>query len=124
MRLASRGHSCLNACLALRSADGHSKIGSGGLTESNSPTISLTGGLALSSANSADFLFRVYLGWERLVSRYMLKHSFVKLHAEKTRKKEQTMIIFIIFVVLLLTIDLAAVRWGFDIRDGLNSEDE
>jgi hypothetical protein len=54
----------------------------------------------------------------------MLKHSFVKLHAEKTRKKEQTMIIFIIFVVLLLTIDLAAVRWGFDIRDGLNSEDE
>jgi hypothetical protein len=36
----------------------------------------------------------------------------------KKRKKEQTMIIFIIFVVLLLTLDFAAMRWGFDSRDG------
>jgi len=50
----------------------------------------------------------------------MLKHSFVKLHAEKIRKKEQTMIIFI-FVVLLLTLDFTAVRWGFDSRDGQDS---
>ena len=53
----------------------------------------------------------------------MLKHSFVKLHAEKIRKKEQTMIISIIFVVLLLTLDFTAMRWGFDSRDGLVSED-
>ena len=55
--------------------------------------------------------------------KYMLKHSFVKLNAEKTRKKEQTMIIFIIFVALLFTLDFAAMRWGFDSRDGLDSED-
>ena len=52
----------------------------------------------------------------------MLKHSFVKLNAEKTRKKEQTMIIFI-FAVLLFMLDFAAMRWGFDSRDGLDSED-
>jgi hypothetical protein len=50
----------------------------------------------------------------------MLKHSFVKLHAEKTRKKEQTMIIFI-FAVLLFMLDFAAMRWGFDSRDGPDS---
>jgi hypothetical protein len=53
----------------------------------------------------------------------MLKHSFVKLFAEKTRKKEQTMMIFIIFVVLLVTLDFAAMRWGFDSRDGLDSSE-
>jgi hypothetical protein len=50
----------------------------------------------------------------------MLKHACVKLNAEKPRKKEQTMIIFI-FVVLLCTLDFAALRWGFDSRDGLDS---
>jgi hypothetical protein len=53
----------------------------------------------------------------------MLKHACVKLNAEKTRKKEQTMIVFIIFVVLLFTLDFAALRWGFDSRDGLDSKD-
>ena len=52
----------------------------------------------------------------------MLKHSLVKLNAEKIRKKAQTMILFI-FVVLLFTLDFAAMRWGFDSRDGLDSED-
>ena len=33
------------------------------------------------------------------------------------------MILFIIFVVLLCTLDFAAMRWGFDSRDGLVSED-
>ena len=33
------------------------------------------------------------------------------------------MILFIIFVVLLFTLDCAAMRWGFDSRDGLHSED-
>jgi hypothetical protein len=53
----------------------------------------------------------------------MLKHTFVKLHAEKTRKKEQTMIIFVIFVALLVTLDVAAMIWGFESRDGMDSED-
>jgi hypothetical protein len=52
-----------------------------------------------------------------------LKHSFVKLNAEKTRKQEQTMIIFIIFVALLFTLDFAARRWGFHSRDGLDSSE-
>jgi hypothetical protein len=52
----------------------------------------------------------------------MLKHSLVKLNAEKIRKKAQTMILFI-FVVLLFTLDFAAMRWGFDSRDGLNSSE-
>jgi hypothetical protein len=42
---------------------------------------------------------------------------------KKPRKKEQTMIIFIIFVALLFTLDFAAMRWGFDSRDGLDNED-
>jgi len=31
--------------------------------------------------------------------------------------------IFILFVALLFTLDFAAMRWGFDSRDGLDSED-
>ena len=57
------------------------------------------------------------------MSKYMLKHAFVKLHAEKIRKKEQTMMIFVIFVALLVTLDFAALIWGFDSRDGMDSED-
>jgi hypothetical protein len=53
----------------------------------------------------------------------MLKHSFVKLKAEKTRKKEQTMIIFVIFVALLVTLDVAAMIWGFESRDGMDSSE-
>ncbi|HXZ05269.1 MAG TPA: hypothetical protein VEH81_10570 [Ktedonobacteraceae bacterium] len=34
------------------------------------------------------------------------------------------MMIFLIFVALLITLDLAALIWGFDSRDGMNSEDE
>jgi hypothetical protein len=53
----------------------------------------------------------------------MLKYSFVQLTAEKTRKKEPTMIMFIIFVALLFTLDFTAMRWGFDSRDGLDSSE-
>jgi len=53
----------------------------------------------------------------------MLKHSIVKLNAEKTSKKEQTMNMLIIFVALLITLDFAAMRWGFDSRDGLDSSE-
>jgi hypothetical protein len=42
----------------------------------------------------------------------MLNHAFVQLHAEKTKKKKQTMMIFVIFVALLVTIDFAAMIWG------------
>jgi hypothetical protein len=52
----------------------------------------------------------------------MLKLSFVKLNADKTRKK-QTMIIFVIFVALLVTLDFAAMIWGFESRDRLNSSE-
>jgi hypothetical protein len=51
----------------------------------------------------------------------MLKHAFVQLHAEKTRKKKHTMMIFVIFVALLVTLDLAAMIWGFESRDGMDS---
>ena len=53
----------------------------------------------------------------------MLKHAFVQLHAEKTRKNKHTMMIFVIFVALLVTLDIAAMIWGFDSRDGMDSED-
>jgi hypothetical protein len=53
----------------------------------------------------------------------MLKHSIVKLHADKTRKKEQTMFIFTIFVALLFTLDFAAMIWGFESRDSLDSSE-
>ena len=53
----------------------------------------------------------------------MLKDAFVQLTAEKTRKKEETMMIFVIFVALLVTLDVAAMIWGFDSRDGMDSED-
>ena len=33
------------------------------------------------------------------------------------------MILFIIFVALLFALDFAAMRWGYDSRDGLDSED-
>jgi len=33
------------------------------------------------------------------------------------------MMIFVIFVALLITIDLAALIWGFESRDGMYSED-
>jgi hypothetical protein len=33
------------------------------------------------------------------------------------------MMIFVIFVALLITLDLAALIWGFDSRDGMYSED-
>jgi hypothetical protein len=45
------------------------------------------------------------------------------LHAEKTRKKKHTMMIFVIFVALLVTLDIAAMIWGFDSRDGMDSGD-
>jgi hypothetical protein len=50
-----------------------------------------------------------------------LKHSCVKLNAEKTRKKKQTMIIFVLFVALLITLDVAALIWGFESRDSMDS---
>ena len=53
----------------------------------------------------------------------MLKYAFEQLTAEKTRKKEETMMIFVIFVALLVTLDVAAMIWGFDSRDGMDSED-
>lgn len=33
------------------------------------------------------------------------------------------MIMFIIFVALLIALGFAATRWGFDSRDGLDSQD-
>jgi len=33
------------------------------------------------------------------------------------------MMIFVIFVALLITLDFAALIWGFDSRDGMYSED-
>jgi hypothetical protein len=33
------------------------------------------------------------------------------------------MMIFFIFVALLVTLDLAAMIWGFESRDGMDSED-
>jgi hypothetical protein len=42
---------------------------------------------------------------------------------KKTRKKKHTMMMFLIFVALLFTLDFAAMRWGFDSRDGLNSSE-
>ena len=33
------------------------------------------------------------------------------------------MIIFVLFVALLITLDFAALIWGFDSRDGMDSED-
>jgi hypothetical protein len=53
----------------------------------------------------------------------MLKHSVVQLHAEKTRKKAHTMILFIIFFALLITLDIAAMCWGFESRAGMNSSE-
>jgi hypothetical protein len=52
----------------------------------------------------------------------MLKLSFVQLNAEKTRKKK-TMILFVIFVALLVTLDFAAMIWGFERRDSLDSSE-
>jgi hypothetical protein len=52
----------------------------------------------------------------------MLKLSFVQLNADKTRKKK-TMIIFVIFVALLVTLDVAAMIWGFESRDSLDSSE-
>ena len=37
------------------------------------------------------------------------------------RKKEQIMIMFIIFVALLGVLGLASMRWGFDTRYGMDS---
>jgi hypothetical protein len=33
------------------------------------------------------------------------------------------MMIFVLFVALLITLDVAALIWGFDSRDGLDSAD-
>jgi hypothetical protein len=33
------------------------------------------------------------------------------------------MMIFVLFVALLITLDVAALIWGFDSRDGLDSEE-
>jgi hypothetical protein len=33
------------------------------------------------------------------------------------------MMIFVLFVALLITLDFAALIWGFDSRDGMYSED-
>jgi len=53
----------------------------------------------------------------------MLKRSVVQLHAEKTRKQAQTMIMFIIIFALLITLDIAAMCWGFESRAGMKSSE-
>jgi hypothetical protein len=56
------------------------------------------------------------------VCKPLVKHSSVKrIQKKQASRKAQTMIVFIIFVLLLIALGLTAVRWGSASRNGIAS---